>query len=99
MSEVVGLVEPFIDTVVIVTMTCHVIVITGVHDDHVPSQFTPSAGDLSHVATAPDPPFGIRVEDGRQEIADGQAAFAWHDANDQRGQPVRLRVSSISRLR
>ena len=83
---VVGLVEPFIDTIVIVTMTCLVIIITGVHDDRVPSQFTLAGGDLTYVVTGPDgalreagPPGGIRIEDGRQQIATGEAAFAWHD--------------------
>ena len=83
---VVGLVEPFIDTIVIVTMTCLVIVITGVHDDRVPSQFTLAGGDLTYVVTEADgalreadPPAEIRVDDGRQAVAAGQAAFAWHD--------------------
>jgi len=83
---VVGLVEPFIDTIVIVTMTCLVIVITGVHDDRVPSQFTLAGGDLTYVVTEADgavreadPPGEIRVEDGRQVVGAGQAAFAWHD--------------------
>ena len=83
---VVGLVEPFIDTIVIVTMTCLVLIITGVHDDRVPSRFTLAGGDLSYVATAPDgalgeapPPAEIRVDDGRQSVAAGQGAFAWHD--------------------
>ena len=83
---VVGLVEPFIDTIVIVTMTCLVIIITGVHDDRVPSQFTLSGGDQTYVVTEPggalreaDPPAAIRVDDGRQETAAGEAAFAWHD--------------------
>lgn len=83
---VVGLVEPFIDTIVIVTMTCLVIVITGVHDDRVPSAFTLAGGDLSWVAAGPgealretDPPARVRVDDGRQAVAAGEAAFAWHD--------------------
>ncbi len=83
---VVGLVEPFIDTIVIVTMTCLVIIITGVHEARVPSQFTMAGGDLTYVVTEPDgalreaaPPGEIRVEDGRQAIEAGQAAFAWHD--------------------
>ena len=83
---VVGLVEPFIDTIVIVTMTCLVIVITGVHDDRVPSQFTLAGGDLTYVVTEADgalreadPPDEIRVDDGRQVIGAGGAAFAWHD--------------------
>lgn len=83
---VVGLVEPFIDTIVIVTMTCLVIVITGVHDDRVPSELALAGGDSSYVAAAPDgalrpadPPAEIRVTGGRQAVGAGQAAFAWHD--------------------
>ena len=83
---VVGLVEPFIDTIVIVTMTCLVLIITGVYDDRVPSEMTLSGGDLTYVETRPDgslvegePPTTIPVTDGRQTLTDGQAAFAWHD--------------------
>ena len=83
---VVGLVEPFIDTIVIVTMTCLVIIITGVHEDRVPSEFTLAGGDLTYVAMAPDgalqeadPPSAIRVDEGRQEPGPGRALFAWHD--------------------
>ncbi len=83
---VVGLVEPFIDTIVIVTMTCLVIIITGVHEARVPSAFTLAGGDLTYVVTEPDgalreadPPGAIRVDDGRQQVAAGGAAFAWHD--------------------
>ncbi|HIE92950.1 MAG TPA: sodium:alanine symporter family protein [Acidobacteria bacterium] len=83
---VVGLVEPFIDTIVIVTMTCLVLIITGVYDDRVPSEMTLSGGDLTYVATRPDgsvvegqPPTTIPVTDGRQAVIDGQTAFAWHD--------------------
>ena len=83
---VVGLVEPFIDTIVIVTMTCLVLIITGVHDDRVPSEMTLSGGDLTYVRTLPDggfeevdAPSEIRVTDGVQTVAAGQGAFAWHD--------------------
>ena len=83
---VVGLVEPFIDTIVIVTMTCLVIIITGVHEERVPSEFTLAGGDLTWVVTESDgalregdAPAEIRVDDGRQQIGAGQAAFAWHD--------------------
>ena len=83
---VVGLVEPFIDTIVIVTMTCLVLIITGVHDDRVPSEMTLSGGDLTYVRTLPDggfeevdAPSEIRVTDGVQTVGAGQGAFAWHD--------------------
>ena len=83
---VVGLVEPFIDTIVLVTMTCLVIIITGVYEDRVPTEMTLAGGDLSFVVPAADGSFDeaaapaeIRVNDGRQTIAEGQVAFAWHD--------------------
>ena len=83
---VVGLVEPFIDTIVIVTMTCFVIIITGVYDDRVPSELTLAGGDLTYVVTAGDgsldealAPAEIRMTDGRPAVGAGQAAFAWHD--------------------
>ena len=83
---VVGLVEPFIDTIVIVTMTCLVLIITGVYDDRVPSEITLGGGDLTYVTPQPDgglvegvAPATIRITGGRQPITDGQAAFAWHD--------------------
>ena len=83
---VVGLVEPFIDTIVIVTMTCFVIIITGVYDERVPSELTLAGGDLTYVVAAADgsleeagAPAQIRVTDGRQPTGTGQTAFAWHD--------------------
>lgn len=83
---VVGLVEPFIDTIVIVTMTCLVLIITGVYDDRVPSEMTLTGGDLTYVTPQPDgrlvegeAPASIRITGGRQPITDGQVAFAWHD--------------------
>ena len=83
---VVGLVEPFIDTIVIVTMTCFVLIITGVYDERVPSELTLAGGDLSYVVPAADgaleeteEPLRIRIDDGFQAINAGQALFAWHD--------------------
>lgn len=83
---VVGLVEPFIDTIIIVTMTCFVIIITGVYDDRIPSELTLAGGDLTYVVatadgrvTETDAPTQIRVEAGRQDTTAGQVTFAWHD--------------------
>ena len=83
---VVGLVEPFIDTIVIVTMTALVIIMTGSWNDRVPSELTLGGGDSSYLvvndqgdhqeAQAPDE---IRVENGVQQVAAGDVAFAWHD--------------------
>lgn len=83
---VVGLVEPFIDTIVIVTMTALVIVMTGVWNERVPSELTMDGGDISFVVANADgsfeegdAPAQVRVENGRQLIAAGEPAFAWHD--------------------
>ena len=83
---VVGLVEPFIDTIVIVTMTALVIIMTGVWDEKIPSELTMDGGDITYVIDHGDqtfeessPPEQIRVENGTQLITAGEPAFAWHD--------------------
>lgn len=83
---VVGLVEPFIDTVVIVTMTALVIIITGSWDARVPSELSIVGGDRSYItvdeagtpssATAPNE---LRIENGRQVVGADGVQFAWHD--------------------
>ncbi|MEM7356095.1 MAG: sodium:alanine symporter family protein [Acidobacteriota bacterium] len=83
---VVGLIEPFIDTIVIVTMTALVIIMTNSWDARVPTELTLQGGDISYLvpnekggsdeAPAPEE---IRVVDGLQQITAGTAAFAWHD--------------------
>jgi len=83
---VVGLVEPFIDTIVIVTMTALVIIITGSWNAQVPSELSIASGDRSYItvdaagspspATAPDE---LRIENGRQVVGPTDARFAWHD--------------------
>ncbi len=84
---VVALLEPFIDTLVICTMTALVIIITGVWNDVHPTSLALTGGDSSwvtlderghhHAATAPDE---YPVELGRPVHADpGQPRFAWHE--------------------
>ena len=83
---VVGLVEPFIDTIVIVTMTALVIIMTNSWDARVPTELTLDGGDITYIVpngrggfeevTAPDE---IRVVNGAQQVADDEPAFAWHD--------------------
>ena len=82
---VVGLVEPFIDTIVIVSMTALVIIMTGVWDAKVPTELTMEGGDITYLVSADGgyeesaAPAEIRVANGRQQITAGGAAFAWHD--------------------
>jgi AGCS family alanine or glycine:cation symporter len=80
---VVALLEPFIDTIVICTMTGLVIVMTGAWTQTIPTQFTLIGGDASYVAadsavtyTRVASPAEIPVTDGLQQ---GPARFAWHE--------------------
>ncbi len=84
---VVGLVEPFIDTLVICTMTGLVVVLTGVWHERFPTEITLRGGDISYIASndqgryAPQaPPPEIRVEDGFvRPAADDEPRLAWHE--------------------
>jgi AGCS family alanine or glycine:cation symporter len=84
---VVALVEPFIDTIVIVTMTALVIIITGVWEDRISTEITLTGGDLSYVSYTADgqrdddqAPGEIRIADGRQvDTGPGVPQIAWHE--------------------
>ncbi len=84
---VVALVEPFIDTIVICTMTGLVIVATGAWTARIPTEITLGAGDVSFVVES-EPgrfhrtgdPTEIRVEDGLQVARGGaEVRVAWHE--------------------
>ena len=82
---VVALLEPFIDTIVIVTMTALVIIITGMHTARTPTEITLAGGDLSWVSGdgeagyEPVPaPGEVQIEDGRHS-AGSAALAAWHE--------------------
>ena len=84
-EAVVALLGPFIDTIVIVTMTALVIVITGVYDERFPTEITLEGGDLSWVSGDAgagyedvDLPAEIRIQDGAH-IAGSAALVAWHE--------------------
>jgi len=85
-EAVVALLEPFIDTIVICTMTGLAILSTGVWDDRIPTRLELSGGgDLSWVEPLADGrsheiaalPEEIRVEDGF--AAEGGPQLAWHE--------------------
>ncbi len=83
---VVALVEPFIDTIVICTMTGLVIVATGVWSDRIPTEITLGGGDLSYVAEVTPQRFeqaqaaAIPIEQGRYlEHGPTAARIAWHE--------------------
>ncbi|HEX9886869.1 MAG TPA: sodium:alanine symporter family protein [Longimicrobiales bacterium] len=84
---VVALLEPFIDTIVIVTMTSLVIIMTGVWNDRFPTQIELRGGDLAWVTleegdrfTATVAPAEHRIDAGRQDLSRvGGTFLAWHE--------------------
>ncbi len=84
---VVALVEPFIDTIVICTLTGLVIILTGVWNDRVATEVTLTGGDVSYVVeqsnggfSAVQDPVEIAVADGRYVDRSARAArIAWHE--------------------
>jgi len=84
---VVALVEPFIDTIVICSLTGLVIILTGVWDVRVPTEITLAKGDISFVQEtehgrfrAVDGDVRIRIEDGRHaDRGIGSPLVAWHE--------------------
>jgi len=76
---VVALLEPFIDTIIICTMTALVIVMTGAHEAQIPTRIDLASGDVSWVSrsTSGDaaPPTRVVVQDG---VLQGESQVAWH---------------------
>ncbi|MEX2529013.1 MAG: sodium:alanine symporter family protein [Gemmatimonadota bacterium] len=84
---VVALLEPFIDTIIICTMTALVIIMTGTWDDQVPTEITLSGGHVGYVQLHEDgrvspfasQPAEIRVENGvpiHRGVGDSQLAWS-----------------------
>ena len=83
---VVALLEPFIDTIVICSMTGLVIITTGVWNDRIPTEITLGGGDLGYVTVdavgnhaGAAAPAEIRIENGAP-AEPGGVHVAWHDA-------------------
>ena len=84
---VVALLEPFIDTIVICTMTALVIIMTGVADDRVPTEIQLTGGDLSYIELresgafiGSDAPAELPISNGMQDTGTvGTAMLAWHE--------------------
>jgi AGCS family alanine or glycine:cation symporter len=83
---VVALLEPFIDTIVICSMTALVIITTGVWDDAVPTPITIGSGDMSYIVEtdggsfeSTDLPEEVRVEGGVPSRGAGTPLIAWHE--------------------
>ncbi|HUP00663.1 MAG TPA: sodium:alanine symporter family protein [Gemmatimonadota bacterium] len=83
---VVALLEPFIDTIVICTMTALVIITTGVWDDTVRTQITLRGGDISYLQQTEEgafvgagAPAEVRIDQGRQAVVLDTPLLAWHE--------------------
>ena len=84
---VVALLEPFIDTIVICSMTGLVLLTTGVWNDRVDTPITLGGGDLVWVTvdsngshSSVDPPAEIRIENGQHVLETSEAPrIGWHD--------------------
>lgn len=84
---VVALLEPFIDTIVICTMTAMVIIVTGVWDDRHPTQIPLTGGDLSYITRTEEgrrivlaEPAEIQILDGiHADTSPGMPRVAWHE--------------------
>lgn len=82
---VVALLEPFIDTIIICSITALVILTTGVWNKTTPTQIAMDSGDISYVAADAkgyeglEAPAEIVIEDGN--FAEGSSILmAWHEA-------------------
>jgi AGCS family alanine or glycine:cation symporter len=84
---VVALLEPFIDTIVICSLTGLVLIMTGVWNERHPTPLTLTGGDSSYVLHQEDgrivqgatPPAEVRVDDGVPLAVPGEARYAWHE--------------------
>lgn len=86
---VVALLEPFIDTLVICSMTGLALLITGVWNDRVPTRIELAGGDISWVQEVAEgdydgiaAPAELRIENGLPAAAGGVSGplVAWHEA-------------------
>ncbi|TDI14971.1 MAG: alanine:cation symporter family protein [Acidobacteria bacterium] len=83
---VVALLGPFIDTLIICSMTGLVILITGVWNERIATEFPLSSGEISYLVDtergpvrASSIPETIRIQQGRPLTGTAEAGFAWHD--------------------
>jgi len=89
---VVALLEPFIDTIVICTMTGLVLLTTGVWNQKVPSVIEPGGGDFTHLAQTADGHWEEAEAPERIELRDGyvvspggaETRVGWHEVEVER---------------
>jgi len=86
---VVALLEPFIDTLVICSMTGLVIIMTGTYTERYPTEVTLGGGDISYTAmmegdryVGVDAPAEIAISDGQHvNTGIGAPMIAWHEVS------------------
>ena len=84
---VVALLEPFIDTILICSMTGIVIIMTGMYHDRIPTEVTLGGGDLSYTTltesgryVSTDAPAEISIQNGvHVQSGVGVALVSWHE--------------------
>jgi AGCS family alanine or glycine:cation symporter len=83
---VVALLEPFIDTIVLCSMTGLVILMTGAWQDKHPTEIPLSSGDITYISpddrnifSAGEAPAEIQVENGVPLVRTGETRLAFHD--------------------
>jgi AGCS family alanine or glycine:cation symporter len=83
---VVALLEPFIDTIIIVTMTALVVIMTGAWNAQIETPIELGGGDLTYVvldsgggSDSVDPPVSVTYSDGRANTS--AAHIAWHEVS------------------
>ncbi len=84
---VVALLEPFIDTIVIITMTALVVIMTGAWSEKIPTEITLGSGDISYGLVHDgasyekvNAPGALRFEDGQPVATSlGDTVLAWHE--------------------
>jgi len=90
---VVALLEPFIDTIVICTMTGLVLIMTGVNTAKFNTEILFSGGDISYAvpnenrgwATAEETPTEIQIVNGYQQLeSETSPQLAWHEVGVER---------------
>ena len=84
---VVALLEPFIDTITVVTLTCLAILVSGAWGNPIPTAFDLDSGSVEYRVQGeggifPDAevPEELRIEDGEQQAEAGDPQFAWRQA-------------------
>jgi AGCS family alanine or glycine:cation symporter len=85
---VVALLEPFIDTIIICSLTGLVIIITGAHAQRFPTEITLGGGDVTYTTQTDDGRYGgvdapeqIEIANGRHVATGiGVPLLSWHEA-------------------